>query len=462
MIKPIIFSETRRLILSEALVVNREDYGANTSPGLVNEWVLLDFYFEKPWLLSESAHARAQVMIEGMWDGFVGLAKAAGGKVVDAGKWVADTVKNMGKEAAAIVKKLGGKIADVFAYLIKQLPGGEVVLEFLSTVGANLGAKIKEMGAAVKDKITEWAKTAKKKLLDFFLNTLFKEDEALRKHLYGMFGLEEEQVEKAAEELKEMNIVTITELNWALSVKGLLSEGILREQEEESNVKKAAKAGATAKTVAGEAESALKVFGALENTGKDAVDPVQWMRGKAGQVIEKIFEVFADLVKKSPLKYLQPLFDSDFFEPFQTGFGLASSAFMGILSSGELAWNTLVEYINAILNGFKLGSKEQRKGGREVRTLFTKDGASLLKDMMVGLVTGSNIEVIVRALAGDATQIAEAVKRLTKTLIEAVKQAIKEKSSKVVQDASEGDVSAEAEEEVTGALDDYVDDMFAA
>ena len=106
--------------------------------------------------------------------------------------------------------------------------------------------------------------------------------------------------------------------------------------------------------------------------------------------------------------------------------------------------------------------KEQPKGGRAVRTLFTKDGATLLKDMMVGLVTGSNVEVIVRALAGDATQIAEAVKRLTKTLMEAIKQAIKEKSSKVVQDAADGEASAEAEEEVTGALDDYVDDMFAA
>ena len=118
--------------------------------------------------------------------------------------------------------------------------------------------------------------------------------------------------------------------------------------------------------------------------------------------------------------------------------------------------------IQAIQLGFKKGKDKAGKAGRAVRHLFTRGGANLLKDMVIGIVTGSNLEVIVRALAGDASQVAEAVKRLVGTIVGGIKEAIKKFGPEVVKQAADGDAGEEAEGAVTDAMGDYIDDMFPA
>jgi hypothetical protein len=442
-------SENRRmvplsLVESLALSGNSQFYD-----GLITDSVLLENYFERPWLLNEEATIRAMLIIESVWDGLKAAAQFVGGKAIDAGKWAANKGKELGGKAAEIVKKLGGKIADVFTFVILKLPHGDVILDFLKNTAASLKEKIKEMGDAIKDKVEEWSKTAKKTIIDFFINTIFPENEALQKDLYKALGVTEDQVEQAANEMRDLGINTITELHRALEIKGLICEDVVDKVKEKTGVQ--------------DAEDTLKVLGFMENPpeGKEGnIDPVQFMRGKAGAIVEKMFEIFKKLSDQDFLKYMQPLFDSKFFSPFQTGFGLAAAAFMGILSAGDLAWDKMVEYVKAIQKGFKAGTEKAGKAGRDVRFLFTGDGAGLLKDLVVGLVTGSNIEVIIRALAGDAGQIAEAIKRLIGTIVGGVKQAIKKFGPELVSQAADGDVGDETEEEVTDILGGFIDDMF--
>tara|TARA_Y100000310_G_scaffold265069_2_gene275919 strand:- start:1146 stop:2549 length:1404 start_codon:yes stop_codon:yes gene_type:complete len=437
---------TKPLSLVETLTL----YGApHYHDGLITDRVLLENYFERPWLLNEETTNRAKLIIEGIWDGLTAAAKFVGGKAVDAGKWAIKTGKKLGGKAAEIVKKLGGKIADVFTFVILKLPKGDVILDFLKNTVASLKEKIKEMGDAIKDKVEEWSKTAKKTIIDFFINTIFPENEALQKDLYKALGVTEEQVEQAANEMRDLGINTITELNWALEINGLICEDVVDKVKEKTGVQ--------------DAEDTLKVLGFMDNPpeGKEGnIDPAEFMRGKAGAVVEKMFEIFKKLSDQDFFKYMQPLFDSKFFRPFQTGFGLAAAAFMGILSAGDLGWDKMVEYVQAIQKGFKAGTGKAGKAGRDVRFLFTGDGAGLLKDLVVGLVTGSNIEVIIRALAGDAGQIAEAVKRLVGTIIGGVKQAIKQFGPELVANVAGGDAGEEAEGEVTDALGGFIDDMF--
>ncbi len=417
--------------------------------GLITDKVLLENYFKRPWLLNEEATTRARLIIEGVWDGLKAAAKFVGGKAIDAGKWAVETGKKLGGKAAEIIKKIGGKIADVFTFVISKLPHGDVILDFLKNTAVNLKEKIKEMGTAIKDQVEEWSKTAKKVIIDFFINTVFPENENLQQDLYKAFNVTEEQVQQAANEMKDLGINTISELNWSLEINGLICEDVVDKVKE--------------KTGAQDVEDTLKVLGFMENPpeGKEGnLDPVEFMRGKAGAVVEKMFEILKKLSEQNFLKYMQPLFDSKFFNPFMSGFGLAAAAFMGILSAGDLAWDKMVEYVQAIQRGFKAGTKQAGKAGRAVRNLFTGDGAGLLQDLVVGLVTGSNIEVIIRALAGDATQIAEATKRLMGTIVSGIKQAIKKFGPEVVSQAADEEVGEEAEGEITDALGGFIDDMF--
>ncbi len=417
--------------------------------GLITDKVLLENYFERPWLLNEEAATRARLIIEGVWDGLKAAAKFVGGKAIDAGKWAVETGKKLGGKAAEIIKKIGGKIADVFTFVISKLPHGDVILDFLKNTAVNLKEKIKEMGTAIKDQVEEWSKTAKKVIIDFFINTVFPENESLQQDLYKAFNVTEEQVQQAANEMRDLGINTISELNWSLEINGLICEDVVDKVKE--------------KTGAQDVEDTLKVLGFIENPpeGKEGnLDPVEFMRGKAGAVVEKMFEILKKLSEQNFLKYMQPLFDSKFFNPFMSGFGLAAAAFMGILSAGDLAWDKMVEYVQAIQRGFKAGTKQAGKAGRAVRNLFTGDGAGLLQDLVVGLVTGSNIEVIIRALAGDATQIAEATKRLMGTIVGGIKQAIKKFGPEVVSQAADEEVGEEAEGEITDALGGFIDDMF--
>jgi len=159
---------------------------------------------------------------------------------------------------------------------------------------------------------------------------------------------------------------------------------------------------------------------------------------------------------------MQPLFDSKFFKPFESGYGLAAASFMGILSMGNLGWESLVNFVESITKGFQAGEAKAGKAGRAVRYLFTQDGASMLKELVVGLVTGSNLEVIIRALMGDPTQIVEATKRLVGTILGAIKKSIAKNVRPALQDHIEGDIGDQVEGQVEDLLGGYIDDFFEA
>lgn len=448
-----------RNYVSELMTLSNESYTHND--GLISRWVLLEHYFERPWILSEAATAHARLLIEITWDSVKNLAIAAGGKALDAAKWTVNAAKEMTGKAAEILKKIGGNIAEAFTFLIGKLPGGDIVLEFLSDVVSNLSEKIKEMGTFLKDKIEEWAKTAKKKLVDFLLNTIFRDPkyDDLKQDIYKALGVSEDEIEQATNEMRELGVTTITELNWVLEVKGLICEDGAGEKVTDK---------LKDKLHISDGEDALKVMGALENPEFGAeghVDPENFLRGKAAAVIDAIWGVYAKLVKGDAVKYGTPLFQSDFFKPFESGFGLAASAFMAILSAGDLAWDKMVEMIKAIMKGFKVGADRTKKG-RAARALFAggQDNTNLV-DMLKGIVQGSNIEVFVRAMSGDPQKIKDAVKRIAGAIASGIKAAIKKYGPELISNASEGEageeLEGEASDQIEDALGDFTDELFA-
>ena len=406
---------------------------------------LIENYYNPYSLMTEGQRFQAKLLIEGLWDKFTSAVKWTGGKVVDFGMWVGKQGKKLAKGTLNVLKKIGGGIADIFVFMIKKLPKGDVILEFIENTLGSIKDKIKQLAGYMKDKITEWKKTAKKTIIDFFINTLMLSDQ-FKEDLYKVMGITAEDVEEVQQELHHRGIHTLNELHLVWEGERLLSEAVGERYIFE-----------------GETEDTLKVLGVLENPpdGEEgSVDPGEWMRGKAGKVIEYLFEKFVELSKVSFLRYMQPLFDSKFFAPFTSGYGLASASFMGILSMGNLSWEPLVNFVEAITKGFKAGAEKAGKAGRAVRYLFTQDGASMLKELVVGLVTGSNLEVIIRALMGDPTQIVEATKRLVGTILGAIRKSIQKNIRPALQDHVEGDIGDEVEEQVADVLGGYIDDFF--
>jgi len=178
-------------------------------------------------------------------------------------------------------------------------------------------------------------------------------------------------------------------------------------------------------------------------------------------------------VEQDPRKYHKAFYDSGYFNLFgETGFGLASASFMGILAASELSWPDLVRYVKSIVRGFEGGTGRPpgSTSNRAGAFLFLGNqsneyDASLFKGFVTGIIKGSNIEVLVRALAGDATKIPELAKRVVGTIVNGLREAVKKQgvSAAVAQAAGEEDGMAdEAEGQVNDAIGDYVDEMFGS
>jgi Fe2+ transport system protein FeoA len=459
-------------VLVEVLALSDEKY--NHNDGLISRQALLENYFERPWVLSEAATAHARLLIESAWAGVKTLVKVVGGKAVDAVKWTASAAKKLTGSAAEILKKIGGDIAGAFTFLISKLPGGDIVLEFLSDVMSQLGTKITEMGAAIKGKVEAWAQTAKKKLVDFLLNTIFRDPKYndVKQDIYKVLGVTEDEIEQATNEMRDLGITTIIELNLSLQVRGLICEDDVGEKVAD---KLKGKLGVS------DGEDALKVMGALENPefGKDGhVNPENFVRGRAAAVIDAIWGVFAKMMAQDPWKYAEPLYSGGFFKPLSSGYGMAAAAFMGILAAGDLAWNTMVTFIKAIITGFKHGIKEPPPRDGSTASLFMGagdkgmgeairggEGGGLLKGLLAGLIKGSNIEVIVRALSGDPQKIKDAVKRIAGAIAGGIKAALEKFGPELISKASEGvagdELEDEAADQIENALGDFTDQLFA-
>jgi len=215
-----------------------------------------------------------------------------------------------------------------------------------------------------------------------------------------------------------------------------------------------------------DAQDSAKVMGFLGDQegieaanmgGGSAVDIEMLLRGKAAAVVDKIMLTWTALAKAKPEKYVKPLAESGFWGPFKSGFGLAASAIMGILTMSENAWDLLVTYIEKIKEGIGIGTKEamddeemtQSKSG----SLFSKPAT--FGAFFKGIIEGSNIEMIIRGFLGDVNSLKEVVKRIVKMVIAAVQALMKKEEEDVAKEVQGqmGDTTAGAAEETMKSMD---------
>ena len=453
---------------------------------LDEEWNLMRAYVNHPFLLNESSRSRAQLLCEKFLEKFKAFVSGAGGKVVDFTAAAVEKGKELGKKGLEKLKQLKDGAAKLFMQIIEAIPGGKTVYEFVAWAGGALVDKLKEIGKAIGDKVKEWFTTAKQKLIDIVVNVIFQEDEELRQDLYKAMGVTEEEVCLAQMECRRLDINSVDLLNeWMAAGRSPISERrfrnrrlrLLREQEEKEKKKGSDEdpvgncptdkvKGATPEEIntaklavdkgfdlgGGEEETqeAAKMFGFLTKDGQSqSVNPEKLVRGRAGKIVDSMMETWANLAKDKPEKYIKPLAEKDFWEPFKTGFGLAGSALMGLVALSDNAWDQMVLYIDKIKEGIGIGNDEAMDDNELTQT---KSGSffanpKTLGPFLKGIVEGSNIEVVIRALTGSPTMAVEAGKRIVKMIVTAIREKIKEKKPEI--EAQAKDALAKGEKEAT-------------
>ena len=66
-----------------------------------------------------------------------------------------------------------------------------------------------------------------------------------------------------------------------------------------------------------ETQEVAKLFGFLTKDGQSqSVNPEKLMRGRAGKVVDYMMDLWSNLAEKNPAKYIKPLAEQDFWEPF--------------------------------------------------------------------------------------------------------------------------------------------------
>ena len=146
-------------------------------------------------------------------------------------------------------------------------------------------------------------------------------------------------------------------------------------------------------------------------------------RGALATVFEKVFDIWYKLGSKNAARYFEPLLKSELFQRFKNGFMTALGGIMGIAASVDLEFEKVKNYILAIVEGSKAGNSETKTadGKPYFENMMMLNGAALLKDLLLGLIKGSNIENVVRGLVGDPM----AIKRFIKTIMKSLKGAVK-------------------------------------
>lgn len=470
LLRPTAPSPVVRLIVREYLGPPPPDAERLWLERIRRRWAVVDEHFAPRRRLSLRESRRRRLLAEALsdlagraWRGMAGLAKAVGGKAVEAGEWALKKAAKLTGKVAEVVKRIGEGFRDIIVYAIKQLPGGEVVLEFLTEVAGKLKEKIIAMRDAIGEQVEEFVKGAKKRLIDLFFKHVLSDD-SMKADFYKAMGVTEDELESIKRESRRRGLTTITELNAHLDRTRLL-------EAEEGGALADVAGRIKGKTGIADAEEVAKALGAIENEGPDKVNPEEVLRGKAAGVIEKLIDFWMKLVEQNPERYHKAFYDSGFFNVFgETGWGLASASLMGILAAGELKWDDLVRFVKSIMRGFEGGSSRPpgSTSNRAGAFLFLGNkgneyDSSLFKSFVTGIIKGSNLEVIVRALAGDVSKIPEIAKRIMAAIIGGVRSAVKANkvSAAVAQAAGEeGGLADEVEDEVNGVVGDYIDEMF--
>ena len=471
--------------------------GPTSRAGRMSDMQLLEVYFSRRrGLLTESHIRRVSRITEGVMDGLNSFSKLIG-KGIDVAKGVADALQNNEILTAAAQKagetldavKSGAKamvasIGDFFTNLIRQLPGGEVVLRFMSNYAGRLQELIAQAGASVRDTLGAWKQQAQSYVIEWLVQHLFDKDKALKGKVLNHLGISEKKMEAARSINRRRGIRTLQELDddFARENRSRMAERsrprrLREEQPPAAGGAEISDKGAQAVTI----EDILKIqdngtqtarlMGFLE--GDASAGPSELLRGTLALIVKKILTAVVQIAAKDSGVYTQhvaPLWQSRLFAPFKTGWGLAMSAVMGIAASGSIALDAMVKFLESLMKGFDLGAADATKetqlaGQSGVRVtltaeMFMSEGAKLMIDLVAGIIEGSNLEVIIRLMSGDASKVGEAVKRISGTIINAIKAAVLKLGPAAVQTASGGKVADQADGGVAFTIGKAIEGMF--
>tara|TARA_Y100000593_G_scaffold63251_1_gene116938 strand:+ start:791 stop:2182 length:1392 start_codon:yes stop_codon:yes gene_type:complete len=382
-------------------------YVHNTDPGQLNEGFL------------SSVGRKALNLVAS------GLGKLLGfGK--DVGSWLWSGLQKAGNISKDILKKIGrlaggaaGLLNRAFFWLLEKIPGGETAFNFLLEFGQKGVEKLQEMGKEIGDQLKEWAKTAKVEMVTMLLKALKRDDDQIKGILKSM-NLDEPVVEARRRELSKMGVTTLREYNLVMHSKTILSEVGLSDIAKQMSTEKIGELSDDAKE---KAEMVVAIVGDPSKATDYMEDPEEFMRGAAAEGVNWIMTKVLDLMEHD-FELVVDLYGDMMWAPFKSGFGQAAAAMMGVLSSPNLAWEKMVTYVQALINGFKRGTEETKKG-RTVQQMFLTNKGELFKDFFTGIIKGSNLEQIVRAVSGDLKSIKKLIVSVVSAIVGSLKAAAK-------------------------------------
>ncbi len=298
---------------------------------------------------------------------------------------------------------------------------GGMILEFITTVGTKIKEAIGSIKAKIGALIEPWIKSAKEKLIKFFGDHVLKDPET-RADFLRAAGINE---------------------SYRRYIKSIINESII----------------GTARGLKDGFDGA-KEFDAIRH-GKKEIDPDAFRKKFADQ-FDHLFKFWMKMVHQNPKKYHKPLYESGIFTFFgETGWGLALGSLIGLLSSGNLNWDVMVTYITSFMRGITSGD-DRPKGSTSDRAgafLFMGNSgsgfdASLLQDLIKGIVGGSNVEMILRAFSLDTTAGDELLKRLGHLIASGVMKALKPSIKKGLEEEAGEELQDDLMGEMEGALGD--------
>lgn len=347
-----------------------------------------------------------------------------------------------GKTKAFIdgVKKFAGDVVPgAFIIGLSKLgDAGKKIWAFVSELAGEAYAKL----AGMVDEFKAWFEKQKDQIVANILNLLLKTVVKVKPDLYN-------QLLAACEKggIKTGLAPVAAAVPAAPASPAAVKEGVV------AGAIAATNAVGKAVNVAGK----LGIGQAAENTPTDSIGTI---RNQIGDLVENLFDaigsILNDQLKREIVKVLFPI---------PAGSSIAIGALLVIplaQQSGSLGFDMLVDFVTQVVATVKhLAAKasgkislfreasflESRKILLEAKRnsfedLLVKQFDSL-KGAIVGLIKGSNIEMMVRAAHGDLGAAKNVIVQLLKLLVGAVKAKVKEISGKEI-DAEPDDESVES------------------
>ena len=365
------------------------------------EWLAINFYcnkkFRKAFVLENKKLLREglSTTIKGWWD-----------KAKEKAKGFLDSIKNIA----------GNLVPTSFLVGLSKLgDAGKKIWEFVSTLAGNA---YKYLTEAI-DKAKAFIEKQKEQLVANVINLILKVVYKSNVNLYN-------QIVIACEQAR---------INTGLKV----DQRAQPQQQQQQQVKEG---------IVGAA-----IHAANYAAGGQQQQPSANPREQVANLLEQAFKVISTaLTPQLKQQIIETVFPFDAASPEAIGITLMVPLAQ---ASGSLNFDTLVAFVTQVVNAAKhIAAKAAGKISLfrehklflfEIRNSFTAllvNNFDSVTGAIVGLVKGSNIENIIRAVGGDAGAAKNVVSQLLKLLVDAVKKQTKdeteaEPSDEVLEKASE-------------------------